>query len=746
MNRYVRPLLILIIVLGELLVISSINAQNILPISSSDTKQISACYIESSIKLDGILDETCWKMSEVVTDFIQQEPEEGAPATEKTEVRIIYNTENLYIGVICYDLEPNKIIHNEMQVDGFLEYDDNFTIVLDTFDDKRGGFYFRTNPNGARLDAKLGGQGSSRRRISSGKNRPGEITMLGSDRANYNWNGIWDVSARITDEGWVAEIVIPFTTLRFQRTELQNWGINFRRMIRRKNELALWTSWGRDDGLLQLTKLGMLCDLKNLKRGNLVELKPYLLSGLEKEQYEDINDNFKAGIDVKYPVTSNLTLDFTSFTDFAQVEADQTIINLTRFDLRYPEKRDFFLEGAETFDFSTQNTSPFYSRNIGITPDCKQVPIFAGAKVTGKAGKYNIGILNMQTDEKKGYPATNYAVVRVKRDILEKSSLGFIATNLNNDIIRNEQSLGIDFSYRSDKFLKNKNIEITADIIENRKEGINRGNRAGRVSIRYPNDFIEGLINYKDIGENYNPEMGFVERRGVKQYMTQLSLNPRPDIQHVKQLHFFLYDLSFYTDLNGKLLTREARFSPFGVTTKSEDIFTVFVKNSYEYIDEDFNIFKDVIIPIGEYEWWNYEVSLRTNLSRPLSFDVTYEMGDFYNGEKTTISSGINYYLNKHISLITDIIYNNLNINSKKLNTREFNLRLNTNISPRLTARTYAQWNNEDRLASLNFRVQFIPQIGSDIYFVYNHIFDGYQDYKTTYNTAIAKVAYRIAF
>ncbi len=746
MNKYVRAIIIVVSgVLVELLVISSINAQDIQTVPSKDAKQINACYIESPIKMDGILNESVWDMAEIATDFIQTEPEEGAPATEKTEVRILYDTENLYIGVTCYDSEPDKIIHNEMQVDGFLEYDDNLTVIFDTFNDKRGGFYFRTNPNGARLDAKIGGRGSSRRR--SGSNRgPGGISTLGEDRVNYDWNGIWDVAARITDEGWVAEIVIPFVTLRFQRSEIQDWGINFRRIIRHKNELNLWTSWGRDDGLLQLTKLGTLCDLRNLKRGSLVELKPYVLTGVEKTTGKDINENLKSGIDIKYPITSNLTLDFTSFTDFAQVEADQTMINLTRFDLRYPEKREFFLEGAEIFEFSSPYTSPFYSRNIGITPDRDQVPILAGAKVTGKAGRYNIGVLNMQTDDKKGYPSTNYGVVRVKRDFLEKSSFGFIATNFYNTEKDKEQSLGIDFTYETDKFLKNKNIEISADITENRKKGVNHGNRAGRISIRYPNDLIEGWLYYKVIGENYDPEMGFVERRGVKQYMTELQLNPRPDIPHVKQLHFSLYELEFSTDMNGKLITREARFSPLGITTKSEDYFSIFLGNSYEYLEEDFNIFNDVIIPSGDYEWWNYEISFRTNSSRPLSFDVVYEMGDFFNGEKTTIGTGINYNLNKHISLITDMIYNDLVIGSRKLDTREFSLRLNTNISTRLNARTYVQWNNEDKLANVNFRIHFIPQIGSDIYFVYNHVWDGYQNYKTTYNTAISKIAYRIAF
>ncbi|MFC1561244.1 DUF5916 domain-containing protein, partial [Candidatus Latescibacterota bacterium] len=509
---------------------------------------------------------------------------------------------------------------------------------------------------------------------------------------------------------------------------------------------VLWTAWGRDDGLLQLTKTGQLRGIKNIDRGTLLELKPFALAGLERRIGGNTDDDFKTGIDVKYPITSNLTVDFTSFTDFAQVEADQTMINLTRFDLRYPEKREFFLEGAELFGFSTPHTTPFYTRNIGITPDRDQVPIIAGAKITGKVGRYNIGILNMQTEEEKGYPSTNYAVMRVNRDILENSSFGFIATNMYDTDKHSDRVLGVDFAYRTDKFLDNKNLEISGDFSQNFKEDVNSGVRSGRFGIRYPNDLIEAMLFYNFVGENYDPEMGFVERLDIRGYTVRFGYNPRPDIPHVKQLHFQAVDMHYITDMNGKLQTRDVKFSPFGITTTSEDIFSINVKNTYEYLDEEFNIYSDVMIPIGEYEWWSFDISLKTNPGRPLSFDTFFERGDYFNGEKTSIENGLTYNLNQHFSLTTDMINNYLTIDSRKFNTREYGLRLNTNITTQLYARTYVQWNNEDKLTNLNFRIHFIPQIGSDVFFVYNHIWDGYQDYKTTFNTAIMKIGYRIAF
>ena len=721
--------------------ISPLDAQTVISPGEITSKTASASRIVSPIRLDGSFSEACWDSAAVITGFTQREPHEGEPATEKTEVKIIYDNENMYVGVICYDSEPDLIIHNELQVDGYLEYDDNFTFILDTFNDKRGGFYFRTNPNGARLDAKIGGGGS--RRSGAG----GGAHTLGVDRrVNYDWNGIWDVAARITEDGWVAEIIIPLSTLRFPKDDVQTWGVNFRRMIKRKNELALWTSWERDGGLTQLFKSGQLNGLRNLERGSLLEMKPYILGGVDDELARDIESNIKAGIDIKYPLTSNLTLDVTSFTDFAQVETDQTMINLTQYEIRYPEKRNFFLEGAEILQFGDRDITPFYSRTIGITPDNEQIPILGGAKITGKAGRYNIGILNMQTDSENGYPSTNYSVVRVKRDILEKSHFGFIATNLLDADKHTDRALGVDFFYATNKFMNDKNMEILADFAQNFKEDTDSGNRAGRIRIQFPNDFVRGKVMYQYVGENYEPEMGFVERTGIKQYETDLYVEPRPDLPYIKKLHFKPFEVNFFTDMSGEMVSHELEFVPFGITTTSEDNFTVTIRNEFENIVEEFNIFDEEIIDVGEYDWWGYELSLRTNTGRPLSLDIEYESGDFYNGEKNTFDTGLNYNFSKHFSLKTEVEYNDITLEGRNFATREYSLRFNTNISTRLNARTYVQWNNDDKLANVNFRIHYIPKIGSDVFFVYSHIMDGYRDYRTTYNTAIMKIAYRVTF
>ncbi|MBN1290326.1 MAG: carbohydrate binding family 9 domain-containing protein [Candidatus Latescibacteria bacterium] len=691
-------------------------------------KKIQAYAIDTPIRLDGKLTEPVWSSAESVSDFTQRELVEGDPATEKTEVKILYDRHNLYIGVMCYDSEPEKIIHTELRRDGELDHDDNFTVVLDTFNDKRSGFFFRINPNGAWLDGKITG---------------------GNGEVNENWNGVWEVSTKIHDQGWCAEMLIPFKTLRFTNNGIQNWGINFRREIARKKEEMLWSSWKRDDGIMQLTKAGTLTGLTDVQRGKQIEFKPFALGGLEHENSE-LDRTFKYGFDVKYPVTSDLTLDLTTLTDFAQVESDQNMINLTRFSLHYPEKRDFFLEGAETFDFGSPYTTPYYSRRIGIAPDGEQVPILGGAKLTGKAGSYNLGILNMQTDDKAGQPSSNYSVIRVKKDILKQSYVGIIATNLYDTDKHKNQAFGADFSYSTNTFLSNKNLVVGGYVAENNITGVEHGTRAGRFLASYPNDLLGINLLYHAVGDNYDPETGYVRRNGIKQYSGSVNYTPRPGIPYIRKLWISPINFNYYTDMHNRLLTRTVRYTPFGFNTMSEWEFRFNMEETYEFLDEDFEIFEDkdghVIIPQGSYTWWSYSTSIESNPSNPVVFDVNYVWGDFFNGQRDAVELECDFKINQHFTFSSDIQYNSIKSGSREFDTKEFGGRINVNISPRLTSRTFLQWNNESKEMNMNLLIHFIPKIGNDVYLVYNQLLDSERDYKTIYSTGIAKISYLISF
>ncbi|MBN1291098.1 MAG: carbohydrate binding family 9 domain-containing protein [Candidatus Latescibacteria bacterium] len=719
---------------------------------AQNNKTIEAVPVDIPVRIDGFLNDSAWETVHTITDFTQRELVEGDPPTEKTEVKVAYDEKNLYIGIICYDSEPDKIVHNELVWDGDLDSDDSFSLVLDTFNDQRTGYAFRINPNGARLDALI----------------------KSTNELNEDWNGIWDVAARITDKGWQAEIVIPFLSLRFPKTETQVWGINFHRIIRRKNEEVLWTSWRRDDGPLQLSKAGKLTGLKQVKRGKQAEFVPYLLSGVEKEKNQDMDDTFKYGLDVKYPVTSDLTLDFTANTDFAQVESDQEQINLTRFSLQYPEKRNFFLEGAEIFDFTQGGTKMYYSRRIGITPDPdrQEVPILGGVKLSGKSGKYQIGVMNMQTKEKtvmakdgtkNYYPSTNYTVIRIKRDILKQSYIGFIGTMVNREdrsdnplsgidridrfMNKHENYMGgLDFSYRTDTFLKNKNLVVQGYFASSNTPGLSGDNIAGRLWIDYPNDVIDASLLYHGIDNNFNPEIGFFSRPGIQHLMGVLKYTPRVNIPHVKKLLFMPYEYEYVMDTRTKLLTRSVHITPFGILFESDDRLEFQIHNHYEWIDYDWNIFGNTIIKSGGYKYWHYFAEYESSKSRRVSFDLSSSFGDHYNGTRNNYTAGCTVKLNKYFAAGPEMAYTDITAGNGSFIARQLAARFMANLSTRLTSSTFVQWNNGDHNANLNFRIHYIPKIGSDVYIVYNQLWDEEDDYSTIRNTGLLKVDYLFRF
>jgi hypothetical protein len=688
--------------------------------TTSPERTLTALRIQSHVILDGILSEKSWKEAKPISDFIQRELQEGSPSTERTEVRVLYDTMNLYIGAICYDSEPDQILHNEMNRDSGLDSDDSFAVVLDTFHDKRNGYYFETNPNGVLKDA-----------------------LVSNGVSDTSWNGVWDVAARINDSGWSVEMVIPFKTLRFPPDENLDWRIDFRRIIQRKREEALWTAWGRNDGILQLSKFGTLTGMESVKRSHQLDIKPYTLGGLQKIAGTKLDQNYKYGLDVKYPVTSQLTLDLTTFTDFAQVESDREQINLTRFDLNYPEKREFFLEGADIFSFASPVTTPFYSRRIGLTPDRKQVPILGGAKLIGKAGDYTIGVIDMQTDSQDSLPSTNYSVIRVKKDVLEKSYIGLIATDASFNGGHTSQAYGVDFLYRTDRFMNKQNLEIGGYVAENRIPGVNTGNHAGRIFMNIPNDTYNISFLHHAVGANYTPETGFVQRRNIKQYKASYAYTPRPGIPGVKKLLFMPMALNYYTDTGTRLLTRTMQVKPFGIQLNSGDTIEFNAYGDYERVDNSFERFNGKLkVPAGVYNFWDYECVFSSSVSRPFSFGGDMRTGEFYNGKRNYFSSYYGFKFSKYSSVSADVTYQKFTISGNTFDVRDYGGSLSLNLSPRLNSSALIQYNNETGQMNVNFRLHYIPKIGSDMYFVYNHLWDEGDNFRTLQNTGIFKAAY----
>ncbi len=692
--------------------------------------QIDAHYTESMIRLDGVLNEDAWASARPITGFTQMELEEGEPATEKTEVKVLYGNDNLYIGVICHDSDPAGIIHRQLNWDGSFSSDDYFAVVLDTYQDRRMGFYFAVNPNGAQRDATF---------------RSGSTTNPQTD-LNTEWDAIWETAVRITDRGWTIEIEIPFKSLRFPTSDEQSWGVNFLRSIRRKNEISLWKSWRRNQGLQLLTQAGTLTMSEHLERSRQIDVKPYVLGGVEKVAGEDIDDITKAGVELKYGITSNTTLDLTVNTDFAQIESDREVINLTRFDIHYPEKRDFFLEGSDTFDFTQGGTRLFYSRRIGITPDRYDQPILAGAKLTQKAGGYRLGMLTMQTDSERGYPGANYSVARVKKDIFEQSYIGFIATSTFDENNHDNQVYGVDWILRTDKFLGDKNLDIQGYLSGSVTDGRMHESSAGRLYISYPNDLVNSFILYHALDERFNPELGFARVVGIKNYIWFTTLSPRPDIPYIKKLELKPFNFNYTTDMDGRLLFRDVEIRPIGIITDSDDRFTFSVRNDYDYVYEtDFSIYGN-LVPSQVYDNWYYDTRLSSSGRRPVSASISGRWGDFYNGSSDKGDVAVTYKASSHYALTADASYNKITIGGNEIIARDYGGRVSIDFSTRLSTSTFIQYNNETRRVNTNFRLHYIPKIGSDLYLVYNEEWDTQGGLNTRNRTLLAKFTYLLSF
>ena len=687
---------------------------------------VRAVFSPGKIRVDGWLKEPIWRRATVINQFTQREPEEGKPATEKTEVRVVVDRDNLYVGVICYDSDPGGLIAKEMERDSQLERDDNFALVLDTFFDQRTGFLFATNPNGAKFDAQLG---------------------FGRERMNRNWDGIWDVRARKLENGWSAEFVIPFKTLRFHEGSAQRWGINFRRIIARKNEEDLWRAWRRNDGLLQLTAEGVLVLPRPARRGRNLEFMPYVSGGLEKGYpgypYQS-RQTQKAGLDVKYGLSPTLTADFTFNTDFAQVESDQVRINLTRFNLYYPEKRDFFLESSANFSFGSEHRAmAFYSRRIGISPDRKQVPILAGARLSGKAGDYDVGLLSIQTGRFGSIPSTNYSVLRLKRNVLEQSYIGMIYTQKTPaDTASVNRVIGADFRLSTDHFLGGKNLTFSGYFMKSFTPGAAPGTHAYSVFVDYPNDLIDTFVAFSEVGDRFNPEVGFVRRGGLRSYGMSFRFMPRPAIPGLRKLQFVARSFSNLT-LDNVLDSRMTMLRPFGFILQSGDEFEFNLLKNYDYLRRPFPLFKDVVIEPGRYDALGYELKLKTNPSRLLSGEISCQWGGFFSGTQQKIEWTSSLRLSRYLT-----VSGGLNTTDARLPEGNFvaNLwfsRLRFAVSTHLTGLLFLQWNNEDSETTLNFRIRWIPKLGSDFYFVYNEVQDTqFSRLQPKYRVVLTKFTY----
>lgn len=681
------------------------------PPDGAGPRRITAIRATDEIKIDGLLNEPAWSLAQPATDFRQERPNESAPASERTEVRVLFDDKNVYFGIRAFDSDAGRINARDLVRDSNFPNDDKVEILIDTYHDRRNAFRFAVNPLGTQQDAL--------------------ITDEGRD-VNVSWDGSWISDGRVDAEGFTVEIAIPLTTLRFTEG-IEVWGLNFSRIIRRKNEENLWTSWQRSFGLERVSQAGELTGVAEIRRRRLREIKPYA-TGEWREGIPligksglDAGVRGNAGIEVaKLGITPSLTAEFTINPDFGQAEVDNQVINLTRFSVFFPEKRDFFLENAGVFALGDSRANQiFFTRRIGLTGSGEPVPIDYGAKVTGRIGPYNVGLLQIQTRE-LGHPATgfgiprnHFTVLRVKRDILKRSSIGAMLVNRQGAQFAGgrpyNRAAGFDIELKP-----TEHYQLKAFLAGTATPGVRSSFGSGRVDSIFENDLFRFIAVYESIGSNLNPEVGFVERTGIHQYFGQAAYKPRPTfIPHVQQMEFET-QIEYFTDRAGKLATKQVELSWQTEFKNSSQFFFRPIEDVTDVLTEPFEIRPGIIIPRGTYHFNRPRISFSSNRSKPIVFNFREKWGDFYSGKRYETGGGITWRPNPHV--LVDLIesYNKVRLPEGNFTTSLFSGRLDYNFSRKLLTSALVQLNSAARLSVINVRLRYIYRPNSDFFIIYN--------------------------
>jgi len=691
---------------------------------------VAAFFSTEKITLDGNLDESVWKKANVISNFTQREPNFGKLSTEKTQIAISYSSSAIYFAVWCYQNSATSISAKSLQRDFDFEAEDNLRIAINPYHDGRTGYEFVVNPYGARTD----------------------LLITSSEDASDDWNGVWDAAAVITSEGWFAEIEIPFNTLKFKNSKQQVWSINFERNIKSTNEIDRWQGWSRDFSLENFSVAGTLTGIQNIAYTQKFELKPYLLGGWnlkdDKVSYKGIG---KVGADLNYNITPTLKLNLTANTDFAQVESDVIQVNLSRFNLYYPEKREFFLEGASNFDFYIGNrNNVFYSRKIGIE-NFQNVKVLGGARLFGKMGKSNIGFLSLQTAANKSIPSINNSVFRYKFDFGEQSYIGAIITS---KIGGDHQNIvgGLDGNYATSHFLKDKNLSIGALITASSNDGKMKNNSlAWRLYCDYPNDLVDNYIAISSTQKNFSPELGFLSRTNFESFAWNLRITPRWFNKFgirkmlLKPWEFVIYRSQDTHEIESYF--NETR--PFGFVLQTGDAFEFNIQQSYDRIDKSFDLTSNISVDIGKYNMHTTEFQINSFRGRRLYTELLYNWGTLYGGKIKTMAVLLGLNINKHLNLSEQYEYNQIRINAVADNIKQLISTITYAFTTKFDISLLGQYNSEEDLLLTNIRVHWIPKIGSDFYFVWNNGYDPVKraDYlKPTINNGAAKLVWRFSF
>ncbi|MEQ1757408.1 MAG: DUF5916 domain-containing protein [Vicinamibacterales bacterium] len=683
--------------------------------AAPERRSVEAARLDTGerIELDGNLDEPVWTRALPAKDFIQVDPQNGMPATEPTEVRIAFDKDAFYIGVTAYDSEPTKWLGYQRRRDEFLASDDRFMWTIDTFLDARSGYFFEMNPSGLMADALLGVNGQNRQ-----------------------WDGIWNARARHTDFGWVLEIEIPFRTVNFNPAS-DTWGINFQRTVRRKNEDSIWMGWARNQGLQRMTNAGRVTGIRDVSQGHGLDIKPYGLFTAEAAPgrgQREFKGDPQAGIDLFYNPTPLLRANLTVNTDFAQTEVDQRQVNLTRFNLFFPEKRDFFLDGATNFDFASPTSgdlivNPFFSRRIGLGADSitgavRPQPIDFGTKLTGQIGGEDIGLLHVQTDSDERLVGEDFTAARLKHRMLRQSYIGAIYTrrDARDDLDDARHTAGLDMRLATNRFRGSQNLTLSGWAIHGAASGANSGAWAFGSTLDYPNDRWSARLDTRQVGEHFDPATGFVTRRNYRRYTPSVTFGPRPRNSRVIRQYTFFAEGDVQTDLENNPLVRNLNVQVLGVTMQSQDSFNVQVSTRNEHLEQPFQIRRGITLPVGsDYTYSRVRGTWQTANRRTIAVGGRVETGQFYSGTRTETVANLTLRLRPGYIVYLTGELNRIDLAEGEFTTRLFRVVAETQFTPFMALVNNIQYDTQSAVAGWQSRFRWIVRPGNDIYVVYTH-------------------------
>ncbi len=672
---------------------------------------LKALRVEQGPKVDGRLDDPVWQEASPARKLYRYEPRAGSELSERTEFRFVYDEENLYLGVWCYDRNPDGIIARSMVRDGSFSSDDYLYMMFDTFHDLRSGYVFVTNPLGMRYDSL----------VSAGSN------------TNSNWDGVWEVKTSIDDEGWKAEFRFPFNTLSFD-PENDRWGFNMSRNVRRKSERGRWTGALPHIRTSMPAEAGDLVGLEGMKQGLGLEFSPYVV-GRYREEQGDTDWLGDAGFDVRYRITPNLSATFSYNTDFAETEVDDRQVNLTRFPLFFPEKRAFFLEDSGIYDFGGLTTSrrsrlglrnllvPYFTRRIGLSDDGEIVPILFADKVAGRIGNYEIGFTHAMLEDHGEIDRKNVFAGRLVRHFGEQSSLGLLTTVGDPNSEGDNYMLGADYRFRTSNFGSGDQF-IQADLfaLATRQDGTedDGSGHAYGVSVTYPNEPLYVGARAIEIGENFDPALGFVRRHGVRGYTSYARYRHRPEDSPWLRAFAMSLKTEHFTNLDNELESAEYRMVPFEIEFASADELSFSITHEIDNPHESFEIFDDVIIPAGDYSWTDYSLELVMARKRDFAAEIQLTYGDFYDGEHQEILLETLYLPNKHIAVGLDYAYNRVDLPEGEFHTHLAAARMWWKFTPDLTWTHLLQYDSISESIGFQSVLQWEYRPGSKVFAVIN--------------------------